>query len=60
MAKKKTNCKDCKCASCDEESCKWHNCSKTQPNEACFSENCDYWWNEEDEIEQGYLDGYED
>lgn len=53
------SCDSCQCSRCDEETCEWCECKKGKPTEECFSCDCSHYINEQEDIDNGFLDGYE-
>lgn len=54
------DCKNCMCVKCDNDDCKWYRCDIQQPRETCFTTECDHYFNTQEEIDEGFLDGYEE
>lgn len=55
----KQNCKSCQCSRCGNDTCDWCRCEKNEPTEECYQSDCRDYGNEQEEIEEGFLDGYE-
>lgn len=56
----KPKCENCRCNTCENDSCKWVQCKKKEPTNKCFSKECPYFHSEDDDIEEGFYDGYGD
>lgn len=52
-------CNACQCSRCDNVDCGWHGCILKSPKETCFIAECIQYQNEQEDIEEGFLDGYE-
>ncbi len=51
-------CKSCLCQRCDNNDCVWCQCQKNSMKMECYTNDCDYYCNEQEEIDEGFLDGY--
>lgn len=56
----KNKCETCQCIRCDNDTCKWVRCQKGQSTEECFQKNCTAYDNLEEDVDEGFFDGYED
>lgn len=52
-------CERCKCSTCENEDCEDASCRENSETDDCFAEDCDEYCNEQECIEEGFLDGYE-
>ena len=53
-------CKSCQCSRCDNDSCEWRRCRENKPTDECYQEKCGNYDNLQEDIEEGFFDGYGD
>lgn len=52
-------CKSCQCSRCDNNMCDWQQCETNQPTKECYQNDCGQYYNIQEDIEEGFLDGYD-
>ena len=53
-------CTSCLCNWCDNGECDYRRCKKNQPTKECYQRVCGQYHNMQEDIEEGFLDGYGD
>lgn len=51
-------CGTCQCSRCDNNMCDWKRCEINKPTK-CYQNDCGQYYNIQEDIEEGFLDGYE-
>ncbi len=54
------NCTSCLCNWCDNGECDYRRCKKNQPTKECYQRVCGQYHNMQEDMEEGFLDGYGD
>ncbi|MDD3369217.1 MAG: hypothetical protein PHP50_10085 [Lachnospiraceae bacterium] len=54
------DCNECQCLSCENTDCVYTMCERDNPREICFENACIHYMNQEEDLEEGFYDGYSD